>query len=337
MMKHLYLFLVAVLFLAFSGSLVGQSRVASAGATFLGIGVGTRAMGMGGAFTSMTDDPTLIYWNPAAIARNKGTQVSFTNANWLIGTQIKWAGGTVNFGNIGTFGVGVTLLTTGDIEQTTEARPEGTGRFFSASNLAFKTSYAYAFTERFSVGTNVKYIQEVYDDVSGGTIAVDLGILFLVRDNLRIAATMSNFGGTIQLTGNSLLTAVSSGTGLNGENPGIPAQLQTTAWELPVFYRIGISSDVVKTNLNRLTLSVDWLNPSDNDQSFNVGAEYGWRDVLFFRSGYNSLFLPFSETGLTLGAGVKVEVARYALRVDYAYQSFNRLNAPQWISIALTF
>ena len=37
---------------------------------------GTKALGMGGAFTAQADDPTAIFFNPAGITQLKGTQVS---------------------------------------------------------------------------------------------------------------------------------------------------------------------------------------------------------------------------------------------------------------------
>jgi hypothetical protein len=45
-------------------------------AEFLEIGVGARALALGGAFVSAADDGTAFYWNPAGIVLIKGTQVS---------------------------------------------------------------------------------------------------------------------------------------------------------------------------------------------------------------------------------------------------------------------
>lgn len=36
--------------------------------TLEGIGIGPRALGMGGAFVALVDDPTSVYWNPAGLA-----------------------------------------------------------------------------------------------------------------------------------------------------------------------------------------------------------------------------------------------------------------------------
>ncbi len=46
-----------------------QSKVGTTAAQFLGIGVGSRAMSMGGAFTAMYGDPSCLYWNPGSIAQ----------------------------------------------------------------------------------------------------------------------------------------------------------------------------------------------------------------------------------------------------------------------------
>jgi hypothetical protein len=45
-------------------------------AEFLEIGVGARALALGGAFVSQADDGTAFYWNPAGLALIKGTYVS---------------------------------------------------------------------------------------------------------------------------------------------------------------------------------------------------------------------------------------------------------------------
>ena len=46
------------------------------------IGLGTRAMGMGGAFTAVADDESAFYWNPAGI-----TQIRFISVMLGAGAQ----------------------------------------------------------------------------------------------------------------------------------------------------------------------------------------------------------------------------------------------------------
>ena len=41
------------------------------------IGLGTRAMGMGGAFTAVADDESAFYWNPAGITQVRFASIMF--------------------------------------------------------------------------------------------------------------------------------------------------------------------------------------------------------------------------------------------------------------------
>ncbi len=40
----------------------------------LGMGIGARAISMGGAFVSVADDPSAVFWNPAGLTELSGTQ-----------------------------------------------------------------------------------------------------------------------------------------------------------------------------------------------------------------------------------------------------------------------
>ena len=41
----------------------------------VGMGIGARAAGMGGAFVSLADDPSAMFWNPAGLATANGLQL----------------------------------------------------------------------------------------------------------------------------------------------------------------------------------------------------------------------------------------------------------------------
>lgn len=44
----------------------------------LGMGVGARAIGMGGAYTAVADDPSAAFWNPAGLTGLEKSQFSFS-------------------------------------------------------------------------------------------------------------------------------------------------------------------------------------------------------------------------------------------------------------------
>ena len=59
---------VILITMLLSSMAINQSKVGSSAAAFLGSGVGSRAMGMGGAFSAIGGDASTLYWNPGAMA-----------------------------------------------------------------------------------------------------------------------------------------------------------------------------------------------------------------------------------------------------------------------------
>lgn len=95
----------------------------------------------------------------------------------------------------------------------------------------------------------------------------------------------------------------------------------------------------LKTQGNRLTLAVDGLNPNDNAQNVNLGAEYAlFGETLILRGGFNDLFLEDREKGLTLGAGVNFETSGgIEFSGGYAFQDFKNLGSVNRFSVELRF
>ncbi|MBN1638193.1 MAG: UPF0164 family protein, partial [Ignavibacteriales bacterium] len=88
-MKKIFIYVGLLLSFAFYSNITAQvegttNKVGTTAANFLKIGAGARAIGMGGAYTALSDDIYSVYYNPAGIARTEGTgQVSFNHAEWL--------------------------------------------------------------------------------------------------------------------------------------------------------------------------------------------------------------------------------------------------------------
>ena len=84
------------------------AKVGTTAAQFLKIGVGARAIGMGGAQVGVTGDISSIYWNPAALSRmNVNSELTFNHANWLADINYDFAAGVMPIGELGTFGLSV--------------------------------------------------------------------------------------------------------------------------------------------------------------------------------------------------------------------------------------
>jgi opacity protein-like surface antigen len=198
-------------------------------------------------------------------------------------------------------------------------------------------SYGRNLTDNFGIGFTAKYIREDIWHSSATGFAFDVGVLYRIEvlNELRLAATVSNFGPKMQMEGIDNLMVVQVG-GSTGNL--INTYVEVEEFDLPLLFRVGVAADVIKEEENRLTLAVDAVHPNDNTEYLNTGAEYGWNDMLFVRAGWKSLFERDTEQGRTAGVGLHYRiVGSVKVKVDYAYQDFGRLANVQYLSLAVVF
>jgi len=333
-MKKLLLFMIL-----FPAVIIGQTKVGSTAAPFLNIGIGPRAVSMGGAFVATANDVTAMYWNPAGASRTNSNGAGFAHTRWFADINFNWAGAMLQLGDAGTLGLHLTYLDYGKMEVTTMREPDGTGEMFSAHDMSFALTYAFNLTDRFSIGANFKYISQSIWNTSADAFAVDIGTLFISDIyGLRIGANISNFGTEMRLKGKDLLVLVDLHPDQYGNNDQILAELRTDSYPLPLIFKVGIAMDVIDNPMHKITLAVDALHPNDNAETINVGMEYTFNEFISFRAGYKSLFLDNSEEGLTLGVGLKYDFSpSLGIFVDYAYQDFGVLEYTQHFSVGIRF
>jgi len=341
-MKKFAILLMGGIFLLLSSSLNAQgvTKIGTTAAGFLNIDVGARAIGMGGAFVAVADDPTAMYWNPSGVALLSKSETLFSHTRWIADISFDYAGVIVPLPRIGTFGANATFVTMDEMERTTILQPEGTGETFSVGMYAFGLCYAKRLTDRFSIGFNLKYINEkIYHSTAHG-VAFDIGTLFTTQFNdMKIGMSISNFGTKMKMSGRDLLVQHDIDPTVSGNNQNINGDLRTDSYDLPLMFRVGVSMDVLKGMGNsNLVLSLDALHPNDDTESLNLGSEYVYNHMFTLRAGYNSLFTGDFEKGLTLGVGLSYRLLGTAtLKIDYAYKDFGVLNEVQMFTLGLSF
>ena len=330
---------VVLLAAAFAPAARAQSKVGTTAAQFLGISVGPRAMAMGGAFVALGDDASAMYWNPGALARVGHGQVMASHTSWLVETDFNWIGVTLALDADNAIGISLTQLDYGEDEVNTVTMPEGTGEYWTAQDLAFTLTYSRNLTDRFSIGGSFKYITQQIWNESASAIAFDVGLIFRTPfDGLRLAAVLSNFGGDMQLDGKDLTRRIDLDPQNTGNNETIVANLKTDEWELPLFFRAGVSYDLQRNELFTATISADAVRPNDNNEHVNIGGEFGFRNTLFFRVGWKALLLDDTEEGLTAGFGLHYPLSgSTAAALTYTYQDFGIFKSVQTISLAIDF
>jgi len=344
MQKKVFL---VILYLCLANILYGQlfsnnvSKVGTVAAPFLQIPVGARAVAMGGAFVSVANDATALYWNVAGIVELEEREIIGIHSRWIAETSFDFGGLVIPFGTTGTLGLSFTSLSMDDMKVRTVENPDGTGEYFTASDINIGLSYAFRLTERFAIGFTAKYIQQQIWHMTASAFALDAGTTFRTDlfNGMIIGASISNFGTPMKLDGRDARRFSPVDETKMGSNQSIPQNIEMDSWDLPLMFQFGVSTNVFNTENYRWTVAVDALHPSDNYESLNIGSELAYQEYLFIRGGYHALFLQQGEGGLSLGIGLNSQMlfSGTIIRFDYAYRDMGRLENVQFFSIALDF
>ena len=206
---------------------------------FLSIGTGVRSIGMGGAFTSVADDGSAIFWNSAGLGQIRDTEVGLMRA-YLHNGLAKYD--NFNFiqplPNDLTIGFNWTRLTIDNIPLFLEShlvftvdyrstfpdwnlpadQPDGyfsdiddIFQFAFAKHIHYDLNLGWLFFDvpfDFNFGGNVKYVKrKIYDTLGTGTgfdlsglVTTDLSILLDVKELGKL-----NFGVNFQNVGGTVI------------------------------------------------------------------------------------------------------------------------------------
>ena len=307
------------------------NQVGTSMANFLKIGVGARAASMGDAYVALADDASSLYWNPGGLGMLRKNEIIFQTTDWILDSKLYFLGLTYKINRLGVFGISIYSFSSGDIKETTIYYPDGTGNTFQTSNLAVGVSFSRQITDRFSTGFTVKYIYEQLYLEKASTIGIDVGSLFVTDflNNLRIGFALSNLGGRMQLNGAGLGFRRTSGI------KTYQAEYSTEPWDIPLLFRFGLATDLVKRDFYRMTVAIEALDTRDFTNRLSIGSEIAFQETVFLRGGYK---FDFDETDLTVGGGIKINLLRgLEMDVDYAFGNFVIFNNYHRFSIVMAF
>ncbi len=274
--------------------------------TFLKIGVGAEAIGMGESQVAATDDLYASYWNPAGLARIQKPQLALMHNEWFAGINHEFVGFALPAGNIGTVGLSSSFLSFGDLQGRDSEGNETT--IFRPYDLAVILSYARNVSSAIAFGANAKFLREQIADETGTGIAFDLGVLY----------TFSQMPLAL---------------GFNAQHLGPRVTFIQEAFGLPVTFRLGAAYRLFG---DALVLTSDIIRPSDNDSAIAVGAGYTIANILHLRTGYNYQIGGNdlgAASGLTSGFGLTLR----QFQVDYALVPFGVLGLTHRFSLVANF
>lgn len=273
------------------GELAGTS-----GLGFLEIGMGARAVGMGGAFTAVADDASSLFWNPAGISKVKSLQANLSYTRWLVDMNLSAGTIVIPGGRFGTWGFSYLGFDFGEEEVTTPEMQNGTGEMYTNSGLALGIAYAVELTDRFSFGLQLKWAQEkLWDEMSNGFM-LDLGSLYRTYfHGLRLGMSLRHYGPDRKYLDNY--------------------------FPIPWTFSMGVAIDP----LGQLGSDHHWI-LSANTTFYNsygermeFGTEYWLKQIIALRFGYRSAV---QTEGLSVGTGLRLNLLGREWRFDMAYTEF---------------
>jgi len=304
------------------------SKVATSMGQFLKLGAGARGTALGDAYTSLTNDVSAMYWNPAGIQKIGHPALGVARTQLYAGITYNYLGLTYPVNANTTIGVSVLYLNSGDMELTTIDEPEGTGQTFDAASTGIGFTVSRHLTPRFDLGITVRYISERLYREEASTIAFDIGSQFDTGIyGIKLGMALLNFGGKMKLDGPDLdLEYINDRTGTEYD---AGSRLKTEEWPIPLIYRMGISvdilganSEIIKDEKNRLTAVLEANDPTDHFLRYNTGLEYEWSKFIAFRLGYK---LNYDEARFTAGLGMDFSQFGINARLDYAFNDYGIL------------
>ncbi len=337
--RHTWILLPALM-LSAAVSAQGQefSKAGTSAGQFLKIPVGARAASLASTFTSIADDISTLYWNPAGAASLRRFEIGVSHSEWIAGIDHDFLGVTLPLGEQSAVGVSVVQLSSGDIEMTTIDNPKGTGTYYSARDLAFAVTYSRYLIEQVSVGVSAKYISQRLANSSAQTAAFDFGVvLHTGLYGMKLGLAFQHFGPGLTLDGSDLIRPIDLDQA-STINPLAEADLKTQPFGLPTSYRASVSMPLIGPNtpleMESWTgmLAVDAVHLNDNREHYSLAGEFGFEGTLFLRGGYT---FNTDEEGLSLGTGVKVDLGSATVLVDYAYVAFGVFDAVHMVSLGM--
>ena len=307
---------------------------------FMAIGIGGRALGMGGAFVAVANDVTAGYYNPAGLANLNYPQISLMHSEQF-GNLVNYdyAAVAIPFGTDMTFGLSVMRLGIDGIPDTRNALVDRLNNDvvifdinqpgarldpsliteFSNQDWAFYLTFAKRISDKFSWGANIKIIRRDIAEFGATGVGFDFGAYYTPIDNLSLGLNAQDITTTLVAWDTGRNELISPTIKLGG------AYMITGflgGYIMPVLdFDVRFENRRFASNFNLGPVSFD----------VHAGVEVNIENLVYIRGGYNDV------KQFTVGAGVKLP----KLNIDYSFARFNeseidRLPDSHRISLILT-
>lgn len=344
---------LVVLFSAINAFAGTGKRIGTAGAMELMIPVGARGTALGGNFTAGISGVDAMYWNPAGIAAStRAAELMVSQMNYFADIDLTYLAVQANLGKFGFLGASIKSVDFGNIDETTNYAPDGTGSTFSPGYMVLGATYARSMTDRILFGFTAKLVSERVMDVSASGMAFDIGVQYNTQMGLKLGVVLKNLGSAMRFSGNALEQSVDL-PGYLQEPYAQPENLRiiSQSFEMPTTMDIGLAYTMNPIEHHSVTVMGDFRNHQFGMDSFGGGLEYTFKMDKFSASLRGGAMasqdvennkIVFKDDanviGPCFGGGLFYQLAsQLSLNLEYAYRVNERLSDNQVFSITIGF
>jgi hypothetical protein len=266
------------------------------GADFLKFSAGGRVAAIGGAFVGLADDVSCLHYNPAGLSNIKKKELLVMESEAIMECGYEYFGFVQPMRKGEAIGGAILYFHAPDMDRL-DNYGNVTGSF-EYYDLSASLSYGRRIKKDLSLGGTVKLIRRMISPNKGLTGAIDLGLLYQAKKDLRCGVSLQHFGPKV--------------------------------WDdrLPQLIAGGVSYKIQDLIL---TGAINHHFIADSNPEFRCGVEYWYWEGLALRAGY--YWLEGELEGATMGAGLKV---KDYLQIDFS-QVPGGLDRPLQGSVLIRF
>ncbi len=261
------------------------------------IGVGGRALAMGGAFTSLADDATSVYYNPAGLGLLEYQELTFMHMALFEGTNFNF--GSWVYPVNSKFGMGIGYMRIGTEDLIKMQNYVSLGTFtYSQSQALF--SIGARPLDKIAIGATIKGVNQEIDNVSDWAAGLDAGVIIIPHKYVRI--------------------------GLAARDAIVPnLELKAAAEKTPRSEAGGVAvSKVPLSERTKFSASVELEKVEDRSAKVHTGGELLFDDSYAVRAGYD-------RDNVSMGVGYSYQ----SLSIDYGYKILDQIDNSHRISVSL--
>jgi hypothetical protein len=321
--------------LMFSIGFAQNQKLAQTGFQFLSVVSDARAAAMADAMTSLQNNSSAMFFNPAGMATMENMlDVTASSNQWIADIKHYTFSLAVNpaKGDYGVFGFSIQSVDYGEFYGTRVNKASDLGYedigIFKLNALALGLGYAKQLTDQFSIGGQVRWVRQ------------DLGESMVPVINTGVDTTQA--GVTNKLTplvfdfGTQFRTGIKSLVfGMSVRNFSAEMKYAEEGFQTPLVFNLGISMNLMdligEVGLDQsLYMSIDASHYRDHPEQIKIGLEYKILKAFALRGGYQSV--NDLGTGMSFGLGI----SQFGFAFDYSYTPFGVFNNVQRMTARFT-